>query len=105
MSRGLGRIQLKVLAVLKAKGYMDSISIAGAVFKKRTVDHSEAVSVRRALCTLARDGLVEDMGRHWNDGRRRWGLPEQVAAYNKRVQNVFGNRTGKSIPANRRKGR
>ncbi len=90
MSRGLSQHQRDILSALRFHGIMDTIQIACWCLSKKQITLSEASSFRRALRTLARDGLVAPMGRNYPDGRRRWGLPLQVAQYNKRVQDAFG---------------
>lgn len=91
MSKGLGEVQRKCLAVLAAAGKMlDSIEVAGRAIDKRTVTEAESVSYRRALRKLAASGRIVDMGRGWSDKRRRWAPPEVAEAYYKRVGKAFG---------------
>jgi hypothetical protein len=73
MSRGLGRIERGVLAVLLETGEALPAHriIERTVFEP--VTRAEEVSVRRALASLHRKGLVERDGRKWGATDPRQG--------------------------------
>ena len=96
MSRGLGQIQKKCLEALATKdqisegqlceglekeGVFDTITVAWLVNGLCQVSESHYASVRRALTSLARKGLVKNMGRSFHDNIGRWALPEAAKAY------------------------
>ena len=90
MSRGLGTVQRQALDVLSAAGGMlDSIAVAARVYGHDPVTLSEAVSVRRALRTLAKAGQVSELGRGFVGGRRMLALPEWGAAYLQQERQFF----------------
>lgn len=78
------------LEALMRLGMADSLTLAGEVYGRQDVTHSEAVSVRRALRSLEARGEVEDLGRGFRFGRRMWATPERARAYRDRVARTFG---------------
>ena len=93
-----------VLDVLARVGMTDSITVAAEVYGRQTVTPSEAVSVRRALRTLAKSGQVEDMGRGFRHGRRMWATPERAAEYRGRVRRTFGPEAARRFEPGRKPG-
>lgn len=96
MSRGMGLIERRLLAILKepgetnlcqwekTSGKYNTFWLAAEVYgiqpdqnSFRCVSEAQVSSVRRALNKLARQGVVIDCGRGWRDGRRRWALGDQ----------------------------
>src|SRR5262245_60134845 len=78
MSRGLGRIQRRVLAAMRGGHYFDTATLTASVFgrnPKLTVTdapkRSETVSVSRALSRLAERGFVFRVGRKWTRDKCR----------------------------------
>jgi hypothetical protein len=65
MSKGHGRVQVAVLALLRrrtADAGLDTLVIAARVYSVRHPSEAQAVAVRRALAGLTRLGLVERLG-------------------------------------------
>ena len=78
MGRGLGRIQTKLLAILRAHATtsprarthgLDTVELAHRVYRglpvprfRKRVESKHEVAVRRALAGLARKGLVVRLG-------------------------------------------
>ena len=82
MSKGLGRIERAVLAVLDGGRWGDTLTLAAVVFNVPDdgyVSDAQHASVRRALGGLKRKGLVLEYGRRYHDGRRRWGAAADSA--------------------------
>lgn len=77
MSRGPGAVMRAALrAVEQAGELIESQEVARQVFGHATiadVPPSQAASVRRALRALVRRGEIEELGRDWEGGRRKWG--------------------------------
>ena len=67
MSRGYGKVQNAVLAVLRrhartADSGLDTLVIAARAYRVRRPSKAQAVAVRRALAGFVRQGLVERLG-------------------------------------------
>jgi hypothetical protein len=92
MSRGLGKLQRDLLAILEENDKsIDTITLTAlayqdnpeaVVYEDRVTDAQHA-AVRRALRNLHKRGLVVDLTRHTRDGRRYWaslkvGLPARL---------------------------
>ncbi|WP_034415988.1 hypothetical protein [Deinococcus marmoris] len=77
MSLGPGTVMRAALRTLQQAGeLLESQEVARQVFGYATiadVPPSRAASVRRALRTLVRRGEIEELGRDWEGGRRKWG--------------------------------
>ena len=86
----MGTVQRAALEALQGAGMLDSIAVAAQVYGHNPVTEAEAVSVRRALRSLAKSEQIADMGRGFRSGRRMWALPERAATYQNRVRVVFG---------------
>jgi hypothetical protein len=81
MSRGLGKLQRDLLAILEENDKsIDTITLTAlayqdnpeaVVYEDRVTDAQHA-TVRRALRNLHKRGLVVDLTRHTRDGRRYW---------------------------------
>jgi hypothetical protein len=99
MSRGLGKLQHKIIAAL-ADGRVDTIGLTCRLTGMNPCPAIDVVNVRRALRSLARRGLVVDLGRGFVAGRRYWALPEHADAMLARLQEMgwewdgFGSRRG-----------
>jgi hypothetical protein len=81
LSRGLGDLQWRLLAVLadhertaaradRLKG-LDTLTLAQRIHHGAEPTRSELVSIRRALATLMRDGKVSNLGLRYQH-RHRW---------------------------------
>lgn len=60
---------------------IESQEVARQVFGYATIADvplSQAASVRRALRALVRRGEIEELGRDWEGGRRKWGTHEEA---------------------------
>jgi hypothetical protein len=90
MSRGLGRIEQSALRVLEAGELMSPLEIAARAEHVAVVSEAVYRSYARALRTLARKGLIQDVGRHFRHGSKRYALPDAATAYEARVRTVFG---------------
>lgn len=77
-------------------GMADSLTVAGEVYGRQAVAHSEAVSIRRALRSLEARGEVEDLGRGFRYGRRMWATPDRAREYRERLARTFGPGEGKT---------
>jgi hypothetical protein len=106
MSRGLGRVQRALLAILRAEEedyqrdgnrgvpvldhrhrrapLLDTIDLAARVYRVERpqdgewiVDNAKVVAVQRALAGLMKKGLV-GRRRGFNDGRAHWGTPSAI---------------------------
>ena len=77
MSRGPGAVMREALLAVKVAGeLLESQEVARQLFGHATiadVPPSQAASVRRALRALVRRGEIEELGRDWEWGRRKWG--------------------------------
>ncbi|CAM4059443.1 hypothetical protein [Deinococcus marmoris] len=77
MSLGPGTVMRAALrAVQQAGELLESQEVARQVFGYPTiadVPSSRAAGVRRALRALIRRGEIEELGRDWEGGRRKWG--------------------------------
>lgn len=69
MSKGYGRVQTAVLAVLgrharttEAARGLDTLIIAARAYRVRRASKAQAVAVRRALAGFTRQSLVERLG-------------------------------------------
>ncbi len=82
VSRGPGAIMRAALCVVQQAGELiESQEVARQVFGYATiadVPPSQAASVRRALRALVRRGEIEELGRDWEGGRRKWGTHEEA---------------------------
>jgi hypothetical protein len=85
MSKGLGKIEREILAVLRQSPRAFPVDLAITLFKieiddpfgherNLLVTDAQASAVRRALRSLQRKGLVECTDRHNQRGRRWWSL-------------------------------
>lgn len=93
MSRGPGRVQRAIVELFATEpaAMLDSITIACRVFGVEACEPAQAVSVRRALHSLAERGELVDLGRRgWRGGSRRWARPEKATEYQERVERTFG---------------
>jgi hypothetical protein len=93
MSRGLGKLQRDLLAILEdGDKVLDTITLAADAYRIeldasgcRGVTDAQHAAVRRALCSLHRRGLVVDLMRcRHRDNRRYWaalkaGLPARLS--------------------------
>jgi hypothetical protein len=87
MSRGLGKIECDVVALLGENDYLSALQIAGLIFVAPASDDNEIdlslvtpahlATVRRALGLLRRKGLVWYLGRMYLHGYENYA----VAAY------------------------
>jgi len=60
MSRGLGKIQRKVIEILKERGdYMDIPSLIAAVFQPGNYTNAQFQSIHRAVARIQVSGLVD----------------------------------------------
>lgn len=76
-------------AIEVAGELLESQEVARQVFGHATiadVPPSQAASVRRALRALVRRGEIEELGRDWEGGRRKWGT--HTEAEKKRVRSA-----------------
>ena len=90
-------------AVEVAGELLESQEVARQVFGHATiadVPPSQAASVRRALRALVRRGEIEELGRDWERGRRKWGTHAEA---DKRGHAAPGR--GRSSPGVRRNAR
>jgi hypothetical protein len=93
MSRGLGSLQRRLLAIVKENESIDTLRACRLAFNIQPssvtddgetfhlINDAQHASGRRALAGLAKQGLIVNRGRRWSDGRSRWCTPE----YAKRV--------------------
>lgn len=97
MSKGLGRIQSRVLATLEARTSADPFTLAAEVLevspdgdRVRHLSNAQLTTVRRALASLQRRGLAYRLfiGR---GGRGYWATREKALAYAERTARAFGN--------------
>jgi hypothetical protein len=96
MSRGREITERAALEVLRAKGSAFVLEIAaaatappdatGVVVISNSVYHSFA----RALRSLAKAGLVVDLGRGWRAGARRYSMPDAADAHRTQTFRAFG---------------
>lgn len=87
MSKGHGSLQRSIMAVFAGRDdLLDSISVAGLVFDQNPVSAAQASSTRRALQKLVAEGALVDLGRGWNDKRRRYATPARAAVYDDRLR-------------------
>ena len=90
MSRGPGRTQRQALEVLEREARsMDAVEVACSALG-RTITGSEASSYRRALRSLARRGIVADLGRSYRFGRRHYATLDVAAEMQERYRATFG---------------
>jgi len=87
MSRGLGRIERAVLAVLAQCESNNALSLACDVYNverdadgNRWCNAAQHAAVRRALRKLLRVGLIEGQRAGWHDKRARYWLAHNVGA-------------------------
>lgn len=105
MSRGLGQIQRKVLALVAARRVrgvecdLDTFVLTRLVYDVQPDEHdshlltdAQVVSVRRALRQLERAGKVVCLGRGYTDGRARWVTPERAAQHNTPKRSLLSGR-------------
>lgn len=92
MSRGLGALQRRVLAVLEHNPdhITFSLVIAGLAFDTESVSPAQVVATRRALRGLVARGLAAQASGGFRYGQHAWGTPAAVAAYEQRARAVFG---------------
>jgi hypothetical protein len=85
MSKGLGKIEREILAVLRQSPRAFPVDLAITLFKIEIDEHdysqcdrhvtaAQHSTVRRALASLQRKGLVQCSDRHWQRSRRLWSL-------------------------------
>jgi hypothetical protein len=74
MSRGYGKVQTAVLAVLRRDAGLDTLIIAARTYRVRQPSKAQAVAVRRALAGLTRQGLVERLGTGGHGHDVRWRM-------------------------------
>jgi hypothetical protein len=77
MSKGLGKIQRSVLAILEGGGVVTGIDMAGEIHGTTVVSPAQVESVSRAVRKLIAAGLVVDNGRRHPDGRRLLALARE----------------------------
>lgn len=92
MSRGIGKLQADILRFMDDGKLHDAVEIACGIAGASECSTSEAVSVRRALRSLAVRGAVVDLGHGFHNGRKRWATPAAAESYRGRVATVFGSR-------------
>ena len=103
MSRGYGKVQRMCLSVLTEQDrLLDSIAVAAIAVGRNEITDTEHVSFRRALNKLKAEGKVVDMGRGFQDGRRRWAIPTVAKRYFDHKEKIFGKRF---VDQDRRKSR
>src|SRR5215216_3723479 len=98
MSRGLGKIQHRLIKILRAHpGHLDTFELTARVYELSpderghvVLSHVQVGAVRRALRALVNKGIIATVGRHWRGGRQHWANPEAAARYHERVSTVFG---------------
>ncbi len=90
MSKGPGKVQRSILAAFDATpdDLLSCTEIARRALGKRMIAESEASSYRRALRKLAGAGVIVDMGRKWQDGRRAYALPPAADRYYRWIKKV-----------------
>jgi hypothetical protein len=99
-SNPMGKIQIKVLAVLQQEpAPLDAIEIAALVYGINPVSAAAYSAVRRALAKLSRKGLARAGSRHHPDRRRRWWASGSEA-----TRAVILNRHGTQLPESSREG-
>lgn len=75
MSRGLGKVQRRVVEVLSENGSCDLQHLAELVFDTPSPTASQIRSVRRALAKLCEANKVRSVRRSANEHARALGLP------------------------------
>ena len=101
MSRGAGKLQRRLLAILEEdEGLIDTYDLTARAFDYEAdadgqiaLSETHLVSVRRALSGLVRTGKLHDLGRHWRMGRKHWGNERVALRYlirTMQMQNVTG---------------
>ena len=104
MSRGLGKVQARTLALLREKGELDPLELAGIVYGVEPdaagivrVNDAQCAAVRRALTTLQQRGLAFRTG--FNTlGRSCWRDRAAAVEYVDRVAQAFGNSALRDYP-------
>jgi hypothetical protein len=85
MSRGLGSVQRRLLALLeKADHPLSTYELAADVYLVGLLDEdamlspAQVAAVSRALVALVKKGRVKRQRREHPDGQMRWGAPELI---------------------------
>ena len=100
MSRGAGKLQRRLLAILEEdEDLIDTYELTARAFDYEadadgqiTLNEVHLVSVRRALSGLVRTGKLLDLGRHWRGGRKHWANERVALRYlirTMQMQNVM----------------
>jgi hypothetical protein len=115
MSRGHGRIERALLAVLDATDdHLNTFELTATAFELQPdstglvgISPAQLSAVRRALGKLAREGLVVPVGlsetspgRGWHDRRAHWISARALPAYRQREEANL-DRLAAAIAANR----
>jgi hypothetical protein len=87
MSKGLGRVQRRLLDVLSDERAYSSTTLACEVYEvprdpndgRRWITETQSVSVLRALRRLAKSGKIRCLGRSWRNGTE--GTASRVTSY------------------------
>jgi hypothetical protein len=102
MSRGHGTLQRALLTLIRANRYLTTFELTGMVFNiqpdaqnRVVLSDAQLVSVRRALASLAKEGLIVPWHRLRNANRntccKSWATPEYAEEETTRVALVFGH--------------
>jgi len=99
MSRGLGKVQRALLAILQQQPALTSFELAAQVYRvlvepdgRWSVSNTQRTAVRRALSALQRRGLALQIGRN-RQGRAAWMTREQAEHYAVHVAGMMGTRS------------
>jgi hypothetical protein len=110
MSRGHGKLQRELLALIRAIKQLDTFQLCALAYRvepnangEKLVNDTQLAAVRRALSSLAREGLIVGWHRGYSNGygantpRRFWITPEEAER-----QTTLGRRTGFDMSDNER---
>jgi hypothetical protein len=91
MSRGLGRVERSVLKIFEdnPSELLDGVVLTFRIHGDEPT-WSQYSSTRRALNSLQQKGFLATPNGRFAYGRKRYGLPQRVEEYTRRMHEVFG---------------